>query len=38
MGRRQTDIGFFGGKFRERYDLEDLDVDGKVILKWIFKK
>ena len=22
----------------ERYNLEDLDVDGTIIVKWIFKK
>jgi hypothetical protein len=26
------------GNLRERGNLEDLDVDGKIILEWIFKK
>ena len=28
----------FGGKMRERDHLEDPDVDGRIILKWIFRK
>jgi hypothetical protein len=27
-----------GGKLRKRNHLGRLDVDGKIILKWIFKK
>jgi len=30
--------GFWWGNHRERDQLEDLDVDGKIILKWIFRK
>ena len=30
--------GFFWGNLRERDHLEDSGVDGRVILKWIFKK
>jgi hypothetical protein len=29
---------FWWGNLRERDHLEDLDVDGKIILRWIFKK
>ena len=29
---------FSWGKLRERNHLKDLGVDGRVILKWIFKK
>jgi len=29
--------GFWWGNLRERDNLEDLSVDGKVILRWIFK-
>jgi len=27
-----------GFKLRERYHLENIGVDGRIILKWIFKK
>ena len=38
-GRQERCIqGFGGGDLRERDHLEDLDVDGSMILKWIFKK
>jgi hypothetical protein len=29
--------GFWWGDLRERAHLEDLCVDGRIILKWIFK-
>jgi hypothetical protein len=29
---------FWWGNWRERYHLEDLDIDGRIILKYIFKK
>jgi len=29
---------FWWGILRERYHLEDLDVDRRVILKWIFNE
>lgn len=30
--------GFWWGSLSERDHLEDLGVDGKIFLKWIFKK
>jgi hypothetical protein len=30
--------GFWWGNLKERYHLEDIDVDGRIILKYIFKK
>jgi len=30
--------GFWWGNLRERDQLEDLDIDGKIILKWVLRK
>jgi hypothetical protein len=30
--------GFWWGNLRERDDLEDPGVDGRIIIRWIFKK
>jgi hypothetical protein len=38
MGRRKVHTGFRWGNLRERDYLEDLSIDGKIMLEWIFKK
>jgi hypothetical protein len=37
-GRGEMYIGFWWGNLRERDHLEDPDVGGTVILRWIFRK
>jgi hypothetical protein len=31
-------MGFWWGKLRERDHLDDSDIDGGIILRWIFRK
>jgi hypothetical protein len=33
-----VDTGFWCGNLRERDPLEDPGIDGKIILRWIFRK
>jgi hypothetical protein len=38
-GRAEVYTGFWWGKLKERRDhLEDLGVDGRMVLRWIFRK
>ena len=37
-GRGEVHTGFWWGNLRVEDHLEGLDADGKIILKWIFKK
>jgi len=36
--REEVYTGFWWGNLRERDHLEDPDVDGMIILRWIFRK
>ena len=38
MGKRRAVYRFWWGNLRERDQLGDPGVDGRVILRWIFKK
>ena len=38
MGRGEVFTGFRWGNLRERNHLEDPGVDGRIILRWIFRK
>ena len=38
VGREEAHTGFWWGNLREIYHLEDTDVVGKIILRWIFRK
>ena len=38
MGRVEVYIGFWWGNLREIAHLEDLGIDGRIILIWIFRK
>jgi hypothetical protein len=37
-GGRGVHTGFWWGNLRQKYHLEDPDIDGGIILSWIFKK
>jgi hypothetical protein len=38
MGRGEAHTGFWRGTLREIDHLEDPGVDGRIILRWIFRK
>jgi len=38
MGRGEVYTGFWWGNLREKENLEDLGLDGRIILRWIFRK
>jgi hypothetical protein len=38
MGKREVHAGFWWGDLREGDHLGDPGVDGRIILKWTFKK
>ena len=38
MGRGETCTGFWWGNMRERDHLEDPGIDGRILLRWIFRK
>jgi hypothetical protein len=37
MGRGETFSGFWWGNLRKRAQLEDSGIDGRIILRWIFR-
>jgi hypothetical protein len=38
MGRVEALTGFWWGNLKERDHLEDPSVNGRIILRWIFRK
>ena len=38
MGRREGCTGFWWGNLRERDHWGDPDIDGRIMLRWIFRK
>jgi len=38
MGRVEAYTGFWWGNLRERDHLEDPGIDGRILLRWIFRR
>ena len=38
MGRREVYTGYWWGNLRERDHLENPSADGRIILRWVFRK
>jgi hypothetical protein len=38
MGREEVHTRFWLGKLGGKDQLEDLDVEGRIILRWVFRK
>jgi len=38
LGRGEAHTSFLGGNLRERDNLGDRGVDGRIVLRWIFRK
>lgn len=38
MGRRETPTGYWWGELREGNHFEDIGLDGRIILKLVFKE
>jgi hypothetical protein len=38
MGQKEVHAGFWWGNLREIDNLEEPGVDGRIILRWIFRK
>jgi hypothetical protein len=38
MGNGEMHPGFWWGNLREGDHLDDQDADGRIVLKWVFKK
>jgi hypothetical protein len=38
LGTGKVHTGFWWGNWRERGRMEDLGLDGRIILNWVFKK
>jgi hypothetical protein len=36
--RGEVYTGFWGGNLKERNHLEDQGIDGRILLRWIFRK
>jgi hypothetical protein len=37
MGRREVYAGFWWGKLKEKDHLKDPSLDGRIILRWVYR-